>query len=640
MPKDSIDILWVVLCAGLVFNMQIGFLCLEAGLTRSKNAINVATKNMADLCIALLLYWLFGFALMFGTSQDGLMGSGLFMLDFAIDDSWPMAFFLFQAMFCTTAATIVSGAAAERMRFNAYLIVAALSAGLIYPLFGHWAWGGALREGQGWLAQQGFVDFAGSTVVHGVGGWIALATVMVIGPRAGRFDTKWLRQNMPGSNLPLAMLGGLLLLFGWFGFNGGSTLSFDGRVPGIVVNTVVAGMAGMALSMLLSQWRHGYIAPVALLNGMLAGLVAITASAHAVCIADSLLIGAGGGLAMWLSDRLLVRCGIDDAVGAVPVHLAAGLWGTVAVPLFADPLLLGTGLGHLDQLMVQLQGVLVCAVWAFGVTYLLLRVINRYYPMRVDPDDERVGLNVSEHGARTELIELLDAMAEHQRQGQFQREVEVEPFTEVGQIAEQYNKVIRALEDAVAKTQTIVRDIRDGIVTYGRDGILTSCNPGAERLFGLPAEQIIGQPFQRFVLGSNASLLPEAGGEMKAEMMLHGKGGELFAAELTASQGGRPDDAFVCMVRDITERRQVEEQLFAEKMLAQVTLASIGDGVITTDRVGRVRYLNPSAERLIGWSQAAAQGLVLDEVYQLFDEATGARLPNAASLGLRRRSDR
>ena len=259
MPKDSIDILWVVLCAGLVFNMQIGFLCLEAGLTRSKNAINVATKNLADLCIALLLYWSFGFALMFGTSQDGVMGTSLFMLELAADDSWPLAFFLFQAMFCTTAATIVSGAAAERMRFNAYLIVAALSAGLIYPLFGHWAWGGALREGQGWLAQQGFVDFAGSTVVHGVGGWIALATVMVIGPRAGRFDSKWLRQNMPGSNLPLAMLGGLLLLFGWFGFNGGSTLSFDGRVPGIVVNTVVAGMAGMALAMLLSQWRHGYV---------------------------------------------------------------------------------------------------------------------------------------------------------------------------------------------------------------------------------------------------------------------------------------------------------------------------------------------------------------------------------------------
>ncbi|MFG3695344.1 ammonium transporter [Stutzerimonas stutzeri] len=640
MQKTSIDILWVVLCAGLVFNMQIGFLCLEAGLTRSKNAINVATKNMADLCIALLLYWCFGFALMFGSSDDGWMGSDLFMVNFAIDENWPLAFFLFQAMFCTTAATIVSGAAAERMRFNAYLIVAALSAGLIYPFFGHWAWGGALREGQGWLAQQGFVDFAGSTVVHGVGGWIALATVMVIGPRAGRFDAKWLRQSMPGSNLPLAMLGSLLLLFGWFGFNGGSTLTFDVRVPGIIVNTLVAGMAGIATTMLLSWWRYGYVEPAPLLNGMLAGLVAITASAHAVSIADSLVIGAGGGLVMWLADRLLVHCGIDDAVGAVPVHLAAGLWGTVAVALFGDPALLGTGLSRFDQLMVQLEGVLVCAVWAFGLTYLLLLLINRCYPMRVDADDERVGLNVSEHGARTELIELLDAMAEHQRQGGFQREVEVEPFTEVGQIAEQYNQVIRALQHAVAKTQSIVRDIRDGIVTYGRDGILTSCNPGAERLFGLPAEQIVGQPFQHFVVDGCASLLPDAKGESKTETMLQGANGEMFAVELTASQGAGSEGAFVCMVRDITERRQMEEQLFAEKMLAQVTLASIGDGVITTDRAGRVRYLNPSAERLTGWRQAAAQGLVLDEVYQLFDETTGARLPNAISLGLRRRSDR
>ncbi|EQM77138.1 ammonium transporter [Stutzerimonas stutzeri] len=640
MHKDAIDILWVVLCAALVFNMQIGFLCLEAGLTRSKNAINVATKNMADLCIALLLYWSFGFALMFGTSHDGVIGSGLFMLDFAIDDSWPLAFFLFQAMFCTTAATIVSGAAAERMRFNAYLIVAALSAGLIYPLYGHWAWGGALREGQGWLAQQGFVDFAGSTVVHSVGGWIALATVMVIGPRIGRFDAKWLSQSMPGSNLPLAMLGSLLLLFGWFGFNGGSMLAFDARVPGIIVNTITAGMAGIVVVMLLSYWRYGFIEPVALLNGMLAGLVAITASAHAVSIADSLIIGAGGGLAMWLADRLLVRCGIDDAVGAVPVHLAAGLWGTVAVALFGNQALLGTGLGRFDQLMIQLEGILVCAVWAFGLTYVLLRLINRYYPMRVDDDDERVGLNVSEHGARTELIELLDSMAEHQRLGQFDREVEVEPFTEVGQIAEQYNKVIRALQDAVAKTQSIVRDIRDGIVTYSHDGILTSCNPGAERLFGLPAEEIVGQPFQRFIIEGNGSLLPKTSGDLKAEMMLRGRNGAAFPAELTASRGGSTEDAFVCMVRDITERRQVEEQLFAEKMLAQVTLASIGDGVITTDRAGRVRYLNPSAERLIGWQQAAAQGLVLDEVYRLFDETTGAPLRSAFGPALRRRSDR
>ncbi|MCQ4310487.1 ammonium transporter [Pseudomonas stutzeri] len=642
MQTTSTDILWLVLCAGLVFNMQIGFLCLEAGLTRSKNAINVATKNMADMCIALLLYWCFGFALMFGSSENGLMGSGLFMVDFAINDSWPLAFFLFQAMFCTTAATIVSGAAAERMRFSSYLVVAAISAGLIYPLFGHWAWGGALREGEGWLAQRGFVDFAGSTVVHSVGGWIALAAIMVIGPRSGRFDGSHQRQTMPGSNLPLAMLGGLLLLFGWFGFNGGSTLAFDMRVPGIVVNTVIAGMAGLAMAMAVSWLRLGYIEPVLPLNGMLAGLVAITASAHAVSIADSLIIGAGGALAMWLADRLLLRCNIDDAVGAVPVHLAAGLWGTVAVAIFGDSALLGTGQSRVEQLVTQLEGILVCGLWAFGLTYLLLRTINRYFPMRVDPEDERIGLNVSEHGARTELIELLDAMAEHQRKGEFQREVEVEPFTEVGQIAAQYNKVIRALHSAVAKTQMIVRDIRDGIVTYSPDGVLTSCNPGAERLFGMTAERIVGQPFHRFVAEGaswKGELFPQPGGETKCELMLHGRNGELFAAELTASQGGTSEDVYVCTVRDVTERRRIEEQLFAEKMLAQVTLASIGDGVITTSRTGHVRYLNPSAEKLTGWRQHEAQGLKLASVYCLLDENSGAPLPDPMGPLLRRRSD-
>ena len=186
MPVSMIDVLWLVLCAGLVFNMQIGFLCLESGLTRSKNAINVAVKNMADLGVAVLLYWLFGFSLMFGVSGTGLFGEGLTMLSF--NETWPAAFFLFQAMFCTTAATIVSGAAAERMRFSAYLLVTAIAAGLIYPFFGHWAWGGSFSAGEGWLASRGFVDFAGSTVVHGIGGWIALAVILILGPRQGRYE--------------------------------------------------------------------------------------------------------------------------------------------------------------------------------------------------------------------------------------------------------------------------------------------------------------------------------------------------------------------------------------------------------------------------------------------------------------------
>ena len=640
MQVAALDILWILLCSGLVFNMQIGFLCLESGLTRSKNAINVAVKNMADLGVAVLLYWLFGFGVMFGTSQDGWIGTDHFLLA-AGEDAWPLAFFVFQAMFCATAATIVSGASAERMRFGAYVVVAVLAAGLIYPLFGHWAWGGAFAEGFGWLAAQGFVDLAGSTVVHGVGGWIALATIMVIGPRQGRFDGGRGAREMPSSSLPLAMLGGLMLLFGWFGFNGGSALAFDGRVPGIVFNTLLAGMAGLMGGLLLSWLRQRLVDPILPLNGLLAGLVAITAAAHVVDAASAALIGLVGSLVMVGGDRLLARLRIDDAVGAVPVHLFAGIWGTLAVALFGDLERIGTGLSRGEQLLVQAQGVVVCALWAFGLTYLLLRLINRVYRMRVGPDDELRGLNVSEHGTRTELIDLLDAMAEHQQQGQFHREVDVEPFTEVGQIAEQYNKVIRALRSAVETTQAIVRDIRDGIVTYRRDGVVTSCNPGAERLLGLTARELVGRPLQEFVARGAAGVpLPEAGGESRCELTLRSRDGRSFPAELMASHGAHDGDSVTCMIRDITERRLVEEQLFQEKMLAQVTLASIGDGVITTDREGRVRFLNPIAEQLTGWRSADALGRPLAEIYQLYDEETGAPFVSPVSKVMqRRRSD-
>jgi Amt family ammonium transporter len=638
MQPAFIDILWVLLCAGLVFNMQMGFLCLESGLTRSKNAINVALKNMADLSVAVLLYWLVGFGLMFGASVGGWFGGSHFMLPSDGENSWPTAFFLFQALFCSTAATIVSGAAAERMRFNAYLLTTVLAAGLIYPLFGHWAWGGSFSDGWGWLAERGFIDFAGSTVVHSVGGWIALAVILVIGARKGRFTGRNGERTMPGSSLPLAMLGSMLLLFGWFGFNGGSTFSFNHEVPGIMTNTLLGAVAGVAGAMLLSQIRYGCIDAVWPMNGMLAGLVSITAAAHTISALDAVVIGFIGSLAMVLAERLLVRLRIDDAVGAVPVHLAAGIWGTISVALFGDLETL-TGNSRGAQLMIQLEGVLMCAVWAFGVTYLLLRVLNRIYPMRVDDEDERRGLNVSEHGSRTELIELLEAMEEHQRQGNFNKEVPSEPFTEVGQIAEQYNKVIRALRLAISKTQSIIRDIRDGIVTINSDGILATCNPGAERLFGLRAEQIIGRPLQHLFAAEknwNPSMLPAPGGEMKREVLLRNHRGEAFAAELTVSRGALDHQLYTCIVRDITERRRVEEQLFQEKMLAQVTLASIGDGVISTDQNGNIQFLNPVAEQLTGWRCEDVRGKPLEEAYELFDEASGMPLPNPLHLIFRR----
>lgn len=636
MPVVMLDVLWVVLCAGLVFTMQLGFLCLEAGLSRSKNSINVAVKNMADLSVAILLYWMFGFGIMFGASEHGWFGSGFVMLSFL--DTWQAAFFLFQAMFCTTAATIVSGAAAERMRFNGYLLVTVLAAGLIYPFFGHWAWGGSFSDGQGWLAKQGFVDFAGSTVVHSVGGWIALAVVLALGPRIGRYEVDRDGRSMPGSNLPLAMLGALLLMFGWIGFNGGSTFSFDNRVPGIIANTVLAGVAGLLGGMTLSWLRWRLVDPVYPLNGLIAGMVAITASAHVVDARAALLIGLTGAVVMYLADRLMYRLKIDDAVGAVPVHLASGIWGTLALALFADLALLGTGLSRWQQFLVQGQGVLVAGLWAFGLTWAVLRLLNRFVPIRVSVEDEMVGLNVSEHGAKTELIELLGAMETHQRDGHFAREVPVEPFTEVGQIAGQYNKVIRALRAAVGTTQSIIRDIRDGIVTCSPEGVLASCNPGAERLFGLQSADLLGQPLHRLVAENNWKGLPQppAGGELTQEVLFSRHGHEQFVAELTVSRGLEDEQLLTCMIRDITERRRVEQQLFQEKVLAQVTLASIGDGVITTGPDSRINYLNPVAETLTGWSSEQAIGRPLEDIYQLFDDFTGVSLGNPVTALLRR----
>ena len=242
MEKTPLDIAWILISAGFVLLMQAGFMCLESGLTRSKNNINVAIKNIADFGISIVLFWGFGFALMFGASQGGLFGSSHFLTSFRGTGPWLASFFLFQAMFVGTATTIVSGAVAERMRFGSYLLFAAILSGLIYPLFGHWAWSGALGGSYtGWLAGMGFRDFAGSSVVHSIGGWVALAAVIVIGPRTGRFPKDGPPANIQGSNFPLALLGTLLLWFGWIGFNGGSAMGLSDQVPGIIARTMLAG---------------------------------------------------------------------------------------------------------------------------------------------------------------------------------------------------------------------------------------------------------------------------------------------------------------------------------------------------------------------------------------------------------------
>jgi len=458
MDKSLVDIFWVLICAGLVFLMQAGFTCLESGLTRSKNSINVAIKNITDFGISTILFWAFGFALMFGTSHGAWIGSTGFFLPLD-EGTWPTAFFLFELMFCATAVTIVSGATAERMRFRSYIIISIILSGLIYPTFGHWAWNGSQNGiSSGWLGMLGFVDFAGSTVVHSVGGWVALAALLVIGPREGRFPKVGVHKKIHGSNLPLSVLGVLLLWLGWFGFNGGSTLAMNDQVAGIVTNTFLAGASG-SMSTLAIGWMLRRRADVELLIfGAIAGLVAITAPAHAVNAIWALVIGGIGGIVMLGVEYLLEHFHIDDAVGAIPVHLGAGIWGTLAVAIFGETELLNTGLNRWTQLLTQVIGIGVCFLWVFGTSYISFRVINRFLPLRVTPEDEYIGLNVSEHGATTELLDMFRIMDDQARTGDMNLRVPVEPFTEVGQIAARYNWVMEALQKTTAKTEASLKE--------------------------------------------------------------------------------------------------------------------------------------------------------------------------------------
>jgi len=639
----ALDQLWVLLCAALVFVMQAGFLCLESGLTRNKNAINVAAKNIADFAVASLLYWLVGFGLMFGPTWSGWVGTGLYGLFGQLpEEPGLMVFVLFQMMFCATATTIVSGAVAERMRFGAYLAASVLVSLLIYPVFGHWAWAGGWGQSDpGWLAALGFVDFAGSTVVHSVGGWVALVAVLLVGPRAGRFPPGQAPAMIPAGNLPIAMLGVLLLCFGWLGFNGGSTLAFDERVPGVLLHTVLAGVGGCVAGLVIGRGLRGYYEVIYLMNGLIAGLVAITASVHAVTATEALLIGAVGAALMAWSHEKLLQWRIDDAVGAIPAHLVAGIWGTLAVGLFGDPMKLGTGLGRLEQTGVQVLGIAVCGLWSCTVAWLFLRHRRIGGGMRVDADAERLGLNVAEHGSRNELITMLDAMEAQRASGDLRQRVPEEPFTEVGQIGSAYNRVIAALDQATQQTLSILRDMRDGVLTFTREGLVTSLNPGAEKLLGQAAGTVIGRPLPLVLQQAGCAQAPETerlvqpGERLELRIFQPGQPRKFY--ELSVSETQTEDGLrYTGSVRDTSDRQQVEAELQRERDIAQVTLASIANGVIRTDEAGVIEYMNQVAASLTGWPAHQARGQLVSMVYQLHDEATGQALPNPVREVLRR----
>jgi Amt family ammonium transporter len=395
--QTNINIVWTCVAAFLVFFMQAGFAMVESGFTRAKNAVNILMKNLMDFSIGSLAYFFIGFGLMFGAS-NGIFGTTLFGMSGTEPGAhWNWTFLIFQTVFAATAATIVSGAMAERTKFISYLIYSGVISLVIYPIFGSWAWG-SLLEGGGWLEKLGFHDFAGSTVVHSIGGWLALAGAITLGPRLDKYGPDGKPRAIMGHNLPLAALGVFILWFGWFGFNPGSTTTGNGQIGYIAVTTNLAAAAG-ALTALIASWLIVKKPDISMtLNGALAGLVAITCPCDGVSPMGSIIIGGVAGVLVVLSvlffDYVLK---VDDPVGAVSVHAVNGAWGTLSFGLFAMDGGLFYG-GGWKLLGVQALGAATAFVWAFGLGLILFNILRRTVGLRVSEEEELKGLDIGEHG--------------------------------------------------------------------------------------------------------------------------------------------------------------------------------------------------------------------------------------------------
>ncbi len=395
---SGLDTVWVLIAAMLVFFMQPGFALVEAGFTRSKNTANILMKNFVDFMVGSFLFWMIGFGLMHGANNGFIGGLHLFDWSFIGDSNVPAeCTLIFQTVFCATAATIVSGGMAERTKFSMYVLISIIISVVIYPIEGHWTWGG------GWLSELGFHDFAGSTVVHSCGGVIALAGAMVLGPRIGKYSKTGESRAIPGHNLTFGALGVFILWFGWFGFNPGSQLAAEGAENAIAISHVMcttnmAAATGGLAALFLTWLVFGKPSLSLVCNGILAGLVGITAGCDLVSIGGAAIIGAVCGIAMVGSVALIDKiCKIDDPVGAVSVHGVCGILGTLMTGMFAvdGGLFYGGGWHFLG---VEALGSLVTCAWSFGLGLLTFIILKKVHGIRVEARVEEEGLDIYEHG--------------------------------------------------------------------------------------------------------------------------------------------------------------------------------------------------------------------------------------------------
>lgn len=389
---------WMMICTALVFFMHLGFSFLEIGLTRQKNTVNILFKNFFVITIGLLLYCIGGFNLMYPGFDEGAMGvlkfagfgiappEGGMTAEYASGGYTWWTDFLFQGMFAATAATIVSGAVAERIKLSAFMLFTIFYVGLVYPIIGSWKWGG------GFLDSWGFYDFAGSTLVHSVGGWAALVAVALLGARIGKFTKEGKPNAIPGHNIPLAAAGVLILWLGWFGFNGGSVLSADPELTSLtLVTTCLAAAAGGVSSAIFSNFLYKNYDLTMFMNGVLGGLVGITAGADQMGPTDAILIGIIAGVIIVLGVAFIDRIKLDDPVGAIAVHLICGVWGTLAVGIFGN-------LAGIQQFFIQLAGVSIVGGFSVLSAFIILFILKKTIGLRVDAEEEVKGLDLMEHG--------------------------------------------------------------------------------------------------------------------------------------------------------------------------------------------------------------------------------------------------
>jgi Amt family ammonium transporter len=402
---DPAQVVWMMICAVLVLSMQTGFLFLEAGAVRSKNSINVAQKNAADFVVCGVVFFLWGFSLTFGAGTTPWFGFG--GIDLSTAQAAAMVVLIYQFGFSSTAATILSGAVAERMSFAGYMVMTAFVVGIVYPVFAHLVWGNLVLPGNpAWLADRGYIDFAGSSVVHVLAAAVSLACIIELGPRIGR--------EFSGHSSVLALGGALMLFIGWIGFNSGAVAPGAPQLPHVIANTIVAGCFGAMAGMVLGFVKDGGVfKPAATINGMIGGLVAVTAGCLVIGLSGAAVIGmAGGALAVIGSQLIADKLKLDDPLDVLSVHGLAGICGTLLLAAFADPAALKDG-SRLAQFLIQLEGLAICIVWAFASTFLFLRVLRLFMRLRVSAEDEILGLNYAEHGATLGSDRLRTALGEH-----------------------------------------------------------------------------------------------------------------------------------------------------------------------------------------------------------------------------------